>query len=355
MKKKIFICISLCVFLTGCSSGKAPELLEPVGEQTDSAKVTRGEMYSIASYDSALTSKTVTVKMPSDGVVKNVNVQIGDKVNVGDSLITLDGDTVSSQIHTIDDEIAEKRADNEYINQLAEYDIQIAELELKKVRQTSDSSEDVNRKEGELRKLENKLEEDKVTQEKELAELQLDKVVGSTNGGELTAAAGGTIVYLNTGEAGSILSAGTVVALIAVDDSDQLLGTYIEADKLSGADKVYARIGDKEYNVTNVPYDPMELAQRIFLKQKLYSTFYVEDAPELQVGMYASIVVISDYLEDALQIPDNALYSDVDGYYVYKLENGEYVRKDVKTGQKTETMVQITEGLEEGDEVYVKP
>lgn len=354
MKKKLVMCISLCIFLTGCSSGKAPELLEPVGEQTDCAKVIRGEMYSVESYDSALTSKTVTVKMPSDGVVKNINVQIADKVNAGDILITLDGDSVSNQIHTIDDEIVKKRADQEYMNELAEYDIQIAELELKKIRQNSESSEDKNRKEGELKKLKRKLQEEKVNQEKELAELQLGKTSGAA-GGEVTAPAGGTVVYLNPGEAGSVVPAGTIVALIAADGSMQLTGTYIEEAKVSQAHRIYARIGSKEYKVTNVPYDPMELAQRIAFKQKLYSTFYVEDAPELKLGMYASIVVISNYIEDALKIPDNALYSDVDGYYVYRMEHGEFVRRDVKTGQKTDTMVQIIEGLEEGDEVYVKP
>lgn len=71
--------------------------------------------------------------------------------------------------------------------------------------------------------------------------------------------------------------------------------------------------------------------------------------------MYATIVIESNYVEDALQIPANALYSDNDGYYVYRKKDDKSERVDVKTGVKTKTAVEITEGLEEGEEIYVKP
>lgn len=355
MKKRIVVFVGICLMLSSCSFQKAPELLEPVGEKDDSAVVIRGELYNIESYDSAITCKTETIKMPSDGVVQSINVKLGDEVSAGQVLVSLDGDSISSQINTVDEEIAKKQADNEYMNQLAEYDIQIAELELQEIKQTSKSTTDISKKNGEIQKLKSKLQQDKVSQQQEIANLQLDKTTGTTAGGNLTAESNGTVVYLNTGEEGSIIPAGTVVALIAKTDMKQLFGTYINIMKVNNAHRIYAKIGDKEYNVTNVPYDTVTLTERIARKLPLYSTFYIEDAPELTIGMYASIVVISDYVEDALQIPDNALFTDVDGSYVYKKKDGEFVRQEVKTGLETETMVQITEGLEEGDEVYVKP
>ena len=43
------------------------------------------------------------------------------------------------------------------------------------------------------------------------------------------------------------------------------------------------------------------------------------------------------------------------GYYVYRKKDDKSERVDVKTGVKTKTAVEITEGLEEGEEIYVKP
>lgn len=355
MKKRIVAFVGICLLLSSCSFQKAPKLLEPVGEKDDSAVVIRGELYNIESFDSAITCQTETIKMPSDGIVKGINVELGDEVSAGQVLVALDGDRISSQVNTVEDEIAKKQADNEYMNQLAEYDIQIAELELQEIKRTSVSTKDVSAKTGEVQKLKSKLAQDKIIQQQEIAKLQLDKTTGTTAGGDLATESAGTVVYLNTGEEGAILPAGTVVALVAKKDTKQLFGTYIDIWKVKAAHRIYAKIGDKEYSVTNVPYDTVTLSLRIAYKLPLYSTFYIEDAPELTIGMYASIVVISDYVEDALQIPDNSLFTDVDGSYVYKKKDGEFVRQEVKTGQETETMVQITEGLEEGDEVYVKP
>ena len=112
---------------------------------------------------------------------------------------------------------------------------------------------------------------------------------------------------------------------------------------------------EKEYNVTNHPYEQFENNQRLFFKLPLYSKFFREEAPEIKVGMYASIVVITDYLEDALYVPENAVLSDEEGYYVYKKEGKDFVRQNVSIGHTTDTSTEIKEGLKEGDEVYVKP
>ena len=58
---------------------------------------------------------------------------------------------------------------------------------------------------------------------------------------------------------------------------------------------------------------------------------------------------------DALLIPANALFRDSSGKYVYVYEaDGETrVRRSVETGVTTDWQVQITDGLEEGEIVYV--
>lgn len=358
MKRKIIISSMLvCIMLCGCSGAKAPELLEPVGETEDSAKVTRGEMYNIASYDLAVTSEYKEVKLSEDGIIKNANVQVGDEVKEGDILVTMDTETAGEQLAGIDEKIAKKEAENAYMNEIEEYELQILQDELQilidnggnNVYQVQDKNKEITEKKASM-------EKKKVEQQKEIAELQMAKMDGANQNGAITAPWDGTVTYLNVGASGSVTEAGTVVAIIAKKDSKILFGQYIDRNDVRNAHKMYAVIGGKEYDVTNVPYDQIVLNNRVFRKLPVYSTFYIGgDSSDVKLGMYAAVVVITDYVEDAIQIPENALLTDEEGTYVYKKKGDEFVRQQVKTGHTTETAVEITEGLEEGDEVYVKP
>ena len=60
------------------------------------------------------------------------------------------------------------------------------------------------------------------------------------------------------------------------------------------------------------------------------------------------------YIEDALVIPSGALYRDEQTSYVYKMVDGKRERCNVETGLITEMEAQITDGLAEGDVVYVQ-
>lgn len=355
MKRKIWMGLCLCLLLSACSSAEAPQLLEPIGETSDSAKVIKGEMYNISTYDSAVTSEYKEVKLPNAAMIKEHNVRLGENITAGSPILTLDNESAGVQNQDIDAKIAELEADNAYLNQIEEYDIQIMEYELQLMKDRGEDINEIQKVNGTLKERRSKFERTKIEQQKEIAELQLAKEEGASGGGEIVSPWDGTIVYLNSGASGTVLDTGTVVAIVAKKDSKILFGEFIELETVENAHRIYARIGEKEYNVTNVPYDSIELNQREFFKLPLYSTFYIEEAPEITQGMYASIVVISDYIENALQIPENALLSDEEGYYVYKKMGKEFVRQNVSVGNMTDTAIEITKGLKEGDEVYVKP
>ena len=82
---------------------------------------------------------------------------------------------------------------------------------------------------------------------------------------------------------------------------------------------------------------------------------YSIDNPDetLAAGQFAVVCVESSYVADALIVPTNALFTDTTRY-LYVMEDGVRVRRDVKTGIFTDWYTQITEGLEEGEVVYVK-
>ena len=58
--------------------------------------------------------------------------------------------------------------------------------------------------------------------------------------------------------------------------------------------------------------------------------------------------------ENVLTIPANALYRDEKGRYVYKIVDKQRVRCNVTIGITNEIKVEILEGLQEGDVVYVQ-
>jgi multidrug efflux pump subunit AcrA (membrane-fusion protein) len=70
--------------------------------------------------------------------------------------------------------------------------------------------------------------------------------------------------------------------------------------------------------------------------------------------MYAAVSLCCIYAEDVLAVPKKALYNDGGSYYVYQVVNGERVRRDVEIGVSTRLKVEITQGLREGDEIYVQ-
>ncbi len=68
--------------------------------------------------------------------------------------------------------------------------------------------------------------------------------------------------------------------------------------------------------------------------------------------MCARLMVISTAKEsDAVLIPVTAVNVDMEGEFVYVVEESILVKKKITTGISSDTMVQVTEGLKEGDQV----
>ena len=57
---------------------------------------------------------------------------------------------------------------------------------------------------------------------------------------------------------------------------------------------------------------------------------------------------------DVLAIPQNAVYSDATGEFVYEIKDGERIRRSVILGISDNANVEVVEGLEEGACIYVK-
>ncbi len=72
-------------------------------------------------------------------------------------------------------------------------------------------------------------------------------------------------------------------------------------------------------------------------------------------GYRVDLDITSEAAEDALQIPVGALFRSNDGWAVYRIDNGRARLTEVQTGLKSDSHVQIVDGLTAGDEVIVQP
>ena len=85
-----------------------------------------------------------------------------------------------------------------------------------------------------------------------------------------------------------------------------------------------------------------------------YTYYMTEDTGNAGMGDFVLICMVGNYHPEVLSIPSNAVYRDSTGTYVYLMEEDTRVRKDVTLGYSGTVYVEIAEGLQEGDRVYVK-
>lgn len=72
------------------------------------------------------------------------------------------------------------------------------------------------------------------------------------------------------------------------------------------------------------------------------------------LGVEAKVAISTSTSENALLVPFNAVNADIDGNFVYAVENGLIVKKPVQTGISSGMDIEITEGLNEGDQILTE-
>lgn len=81
-----------------------------------------------------------------------------------------------------------------------------------------------------------------------------------------------------------------------------------------------------------------------------YITF-VAPPPTIVPGMTASAVIQTDRRDDALMVPVSAVQTNSSGSYVRELKNGQLTQVSVETGISSDTDIEITSGLSEGETI----
>ena len=69
--------------------------------------------------------------------------------------------------------------------------------------------------------------------------------------------------------------------------------------------------------------------------------------------MFGRMSIVFDRHENVLQIPRSAIVEDLGNQTVFVIEDNKAVRRIVQTGYGQEGMIEITEGLDDNDQVVI--
>ncbi|MBR1967536.1 MAG: efflux RND transporter periplasmic adaptor subunit [Lentisphaeria bacterium] len=78
-----------------------------------------------------------------------------------------------------------------------------------------------------------------------------------------------------------------------------------------------------------------------------------KQSPLLVNGMSVQLNIVTKVIKNTLFVPVEAVFEDNDRFYVYKHTLTGVEEQDVKIGESNDNFVQITEGIDEGDIVYL--
>jgi len=350
----------LVMSLAGCGEEPAaatnPTLLEPVGVKMDTAEVTYGEIYRVAYLEGQVIPFVQTLNFDAAGTLSAVNVKVGDTVRAGQVLATLNQSNIENALSKLNAEIEHEEKLAGFSDAKVQADIAIAEAELEILRRDGGTAEELLVKSVKIEQLKTNLRQTKELRALSMDELYaereaLQKQLGTQS---LVAPFDGEVVYVNA-KAESGVKVDASMAMFVIADNKR---TYVDVDNITEEDvntahTLKARVLDQEVDLIHLTEVEHPELEEVFSAASGMLFTYEAEAP-LTTGEFAGIVLTSAYKEKVLSVPVNAVLRDQEGAYVYRIEDGLQVRCNVVTGNSSDAIIEIVEGLEEGDVVYVQ-
>ena len=283
-----------------------------------------------------------------------INSSFGERIQLGHEDIRVDGEIDIAAIYTLlDDEVFSR---NELIDQIGnlEYLNQLGEFVQWQI-ETHDQ-----RRNAEIVRLEANLES---------TESQYEKQQETLNTMEIKSPADGTFVYASTWwgtklAEGQTTWPGSKVGMIPVKGEIQATLYVLEVDAVGvevGQTVKFRMHSALDQEVTGKIVDISHIAAaRDKEDPTKYFTLNVDidniDADLMRVGSTIDATIITGELSNAYLIPQQAVFFTGDKAHIYVIDGGEIEPRDVQIGHRSPTLIEVIDGLEEGEAVsLVKP
>lgn len=365
--------LAALLLLTGC--GVEDTTAETIIELQASALsadqtvvVERGDMEVTVALDAQVGPKVTQLTFPEDGRFGEFCVGIGEEVKKGDILATPYMGDIEEQIEAKQLELDNLVANYEYQKATMENNIKILELRMDKLYEQVEAvpyasaqytvlCQQLGNYDVQKRKMELQLEHLTETYElqRPYVEAKLKELKDENAGNVIKAPYDGVVVALADVSYGAYLDA--QMYYVAIADPDLLYArcAYVSQSTINTISDVVFWKDGVEYDVSYVPME--EHVYRVMRNnnEDIYSEFALENAGDAVVhGDYGKVILIAGHKEDILMVPETAIGSDSGTSFVYMDVNGQRTKVEVEIGSNDGLYVEIVEGLQEGDVVYVQ-
>ncbi|MBU1563916.1 efflux RND transporter periplasmic adaptor subunit [Patescibacteria group bacterium] len=185
--------------------------------------------------------------------------------------------------------------------------------------------------------------------------LQIQEKINKTI---LRSPVGGTITNIDK-EVGEVAEANKVIVSMISTGNFQIEANISETEiaKINLADQVKMTLDalgpDEEFTGQVIKINPAETVVSGVIYYKINSIFDLEDE-RIKSGMTVNLDIETDRQENVLYLPYYAI-KEVDSHkYVMVIKDGNLEERTIKTGLEGENMIEIIEGLSEGERVIIK-
>lgn len=361
-KMRMGLGLLMLVLLCGCAAqptAEPPVLLEPVSVAADTAAAYIGDICRMSCYPAAVTAHTEGVYFETEGSIAAVYAYPGKQVEEGEILIELDQTALTERAQTLREEVEHTERTAAYEDAISELEIERLKVELRQMQANYADAMQIALKQNEIASAQAALRQAQQLRRPELdyKKSELEKIERQLGKNVLRAPFSGCIVSMQNLSAGERIKAYEEILFLADDCRLSLSGEFVADNAFDGAERMYARIAEAEYDIEVQPVEVKGQVKQSLAGAKLMRRYRFSQGADIsgvQAGEYALICVVHDLVQDALLLPAGAVQHDADGWYVEAEENGECVRRAVSVGVTNDALVQIMDGIEEGAVVYVR-
>ncbi|MFI3207277.1 MAG: efflux RND transporter periplasmic adaptor subunit [Clostridia bacterium] len=258
----------------------------------------------------------------------------------------------SSQEESSQEESSQEESSQEESSQEEEYQIEIEKPEGNDV-----SDGELVLAKADIETAELNLKSAKETQALTLEELNdtLENLNDSLVNNKIYAPFSGTIVYFNNLIEGDSVKDLEVLICIADETRLTIQSEYISNMTMSSLEKITALINGTEYDISYVEMTSSEYVSLTLSNQTVTTEFeFIDENITAKSGDFVNLYLYQSTQTDVLLVPTNAIFGTSSEYYVYKVVDDSLVKTIVTRGKDNGVYAEITEGLEEGEYVYVE-
>ncbi|MFT8348722.1 efflux RND transporter periplasmic adaptor subunit [Clostridium saccharoperbutylacetonicum] len=395
--KKLFLSFAAALI---CMAGAFVYVLMQQGQAVDTSIVAKGEIQKyVEDMANVQSNKKQTVYIEGSGKINNINVNVGDSVKKDDVLLTMDTRDLELKLKDANSKVEAAKAQLKSTD-ISNYasKIEVAEAEVNKAnvayeaakrnlnnsrtlyeaasisKQDFDTANDAFKSaEVALKASNSQLEDIKkgtpsyvkdgyaagveqalILKESIMSELDKQKILASNDG----------IILEKLVEDNSIGAPGTAAFVIGDTKSLELEADILSDDiykvKIGNEVEISGKaIGDSilKGKVTKIAPEAKNITSSLGGNQKRVAvTIEISDNTDLlKPGYDLEVKIITESKSDTLIVPDSAVFDYQGSSCVFFVDNGKAVIRQIKKGIESEKIIEVSDGLKEGEKIITKP